>query len=568
MKIYCSVDGEIDPQHAVLFNRIAGEIRKDFTAFIDSVSAQQAENIAWWVSSPASRNTFASPLFHYCCCLVLFERLLGGRSPVDEIVTDSPAFKKIIEEHVSRQGAVCKVVLKRRTSIARFLKDASRPLYVLFGLPLRHLLFFFIAQLIRPRAKPPVSKDLILIDTFVMPGYLEKDRYFPGLADCLPKDQRDRVWFVPHVYGFRFWEFPGVIRRLRNPRRNFILKDDFLRFSDFLCIPRHARAIRALSIKPAFFNGVDMSPLVIEELRSFQNIGSSYAAFLNYLFAKRLRLAGSRLKVVIDWFENQSIDKGWNAGFRSFFPECVTVGYQGFVFSRHFLSLYPTDEERKSGIIPQKIAVMGRELVPAVKEFCPALHVQVAPAFRFQHLWRRRMFMPAAGRFTVLLALPIVLRDAVHMARLLASLSGRTIEGVDFLVKPHPATTPAQIRKAFGGDWPAQFIFVDGDFSDCVEKADLLISAAGTACTETLGKGVPVIVIGNNHGLTHNPIPQTIISDVWSLCYCGEDLERALRFYRERDQRTIDEHGRICGRIKEGYFEPVTREGVLRLLEL
>jgi hypothetical protein len=568
MRVYCTVNAEIDPQHAILFNQIADDIRKEFTGFVESISAQHPENIAWWVSSPASRNTFASPLFHYCCCLVLFERLLNGQTPVDEVVTDSPAFKKIIEGYVARRGVVCRVILTRKISAGRLLKEVSRPLYVLFGLPLRHLVFFGIAQLIRSHEKDPLSRNLILIDTFVMPGYLEKDRYFPGLVDCLAEEEKRRIWFVLQVYGFRFWEFPRVIKQLRGTRRNFILKDDFLRFSDFLCVWRYARVMRALPIKAAFFNGVDMSLLVLEELRSFRNIGSSYVALLNYYFAQRLREAGAKVQLVIDWFENQSIDKGWNAGFRSFFPDCVTVGYQGFVFSRHFLSLYPTDEERKNAVIPQKIAVMGRELVPAVKEFCSVLHVEVAPAFRFQHLWRQRKFLPAAGRFTVLVALPIIIKDAVRMAQLLASLSAETIEGLEFLVKPHPATTPAQIQSAFGDDWPARFKFVGGDFGDCVEKADLLISTAGTACTESLGKGVPVIVIGNNRGLTHNPIPLTIVSDVWSLCYCREEIEKALRFYRGRDVRAIDEHDAICNRIKEGYFEPVTQEGVKRFLEL
>lgn len=567
MKIYFTADAKIDPQYSLLFNQIAIEIRKNFTDVIESISAQHAESITWWVSSPASRNTFASPFFHYCCCLVLLERLLRANVPVDEIVTDSKAFRKIIETYLVRQDVHCKVVLAKK-SAKQFLKALVRPIYIMFGLPLRHILFFFIAKRIRFLQKSSLSQALTLIDTFIMPGYLEKDRYYPGLVDCLTEEEKQHIWFVPHLYGFSLWGLPLAIKQLRKSKRNFILKDDFLKFNDYWCLWRYLWPIRKLQIKSAFFNGADMSSLVLEELISFRNIGSSYVSLLNYYFAKRLKEAGIKLKLVIDWFENQSIDKGWNAGFRYFFPDCVTVGYQGFVFSKHFLSLYPTDEERKSAVIPQKIVVMGRELVPAAKEFCSALNVQVAPAFRFQHLWRKRRFSPIANRHTILVALPIIISDAIYMLKLIASISMETADGVELLIKPHPATAKWQIQSAFGDDRIKRFIFVEGDFSDCVEKANLLISVAGTACMEALSKGTPVIVIGNNHGLTQNPIPQTIISDAWSLCYSIKDIEEALQFYRNRDFKKIDEHEKISNKIKEDYFEPVTKEGVKKFLEL
>lgn len=65
MKLYFTADAKIDPEHSVLFNHVAINIRESFVDAVESLSRQNKDSIDWWVSSPASRNTIASPLFYY-----------------------------------------------------------------------------------------------------------------------------------------------------------------------------------------------------------------------------------------------------------------------------------------------------------------------------------------------------------------------------------------------------------------------------------------------------------------------------------------------------------------------
>ena len=83
---------------------------------------------------------------------------------------------------------------------------------------------------------------------------------------------------------------------------------------------------------------------------------------------------------------------------------------------------------------------------------------------------------------------------------------------------------------------------------------------------ETLAEGIPVIIIGNSNGLTHNPIPETITDDIWRLCYSPQETTDAIQFYQTRSPEKIKEHEEIGKRIREEYFEPVTREGVREFL--
>ena len=567
MKLDLTFNGKIDPQYARLFNQIAVNIQKPFTELINSVSRQHAKSIDWWVSSPASRNTFVSPLFHYCCCIALLQELIRKKEPVSGIITDSKAFKKILEDYLAGQGVSIKVTLAR-LPVKHRLKELIRPIYTIFGLPLKHHLLFFAAKLTRSLRKPLPSEPLTLIDTFVMPGYIEKDRYYPGVLDVLSEDEKQHVWFVPHLYGFHPWQYLSVLKRLRKAERNFISKDDFLKFRDYWCLWQHLFRVLKLQIKPSFFCGVDISPLVREELTGFRGVSSSHTPLLNYCFAKRLKEADVKLRLVIDWFENQNIDRGWNTGFRRFFPKAETIGYQGFIVSPHYLCIYPTEEEKDNKVISHKVAVIGKGLAQSARRFCPDLDVCVAPAFRFQHVWQERKYFPAVGRHTVLVALPIMINEAVHLLKLLAPAANEKTDNIRFRIKPHPTASQTQIQGAFGAAWPGRFEFVGGDFNDCVERSNMLISSASSACMETLAKGIPVIVVGNNSGLTHNPIPETITSDIWRLCYSPQEITYAIQFYKNRNPEKIKEHEEAGRMIRKEYFEPVTREGVREFLGL
>ena len=567
MALYFTADAKIDPEYSVLFNRIAVDIRESFTDFIDSISKQHGKSLDWWVSSPASRNTFVSPLFHYCCCIALLQELIRKKEPVSEIIADSRAFKKIIVDYLAKQGVNARVTLAR-VPVKQRLKELVRPIYVTLGIPLMRLLQFFAAKRTRFLRKPLPSEPLTLIDTFVMPGYIERDRYYSGVLDALSEEEKQRVWFVPHLYGFRPWQYLSVLKRLRKAERNFLLKDDFLKFVDYWCLWQHLFRTHKLQIKPSFFFGVDISLLVREELTNFRGISSSYTPLLNYRFAKRLKGAGVKLGLIIDWFENQVIDKGFNAGFNHFFPNTPSIGYQGFVPVGFELNVYPTAAEKESRILPKEIGVIGKALLLSLRKYCPDIKLRLVPAIRYQGVWENRKYYPEENIFTILVALPIVISDAVYILKLLAHAADEGTDCVHFWIKPHPATSQSQIQGAFDAMWPKLFEFVDGDFNDCVEKSDLLISSASSACMETLAKGIPVIIIGNSHGLTHNPVPETITGDIWRLCYTTNEIAKAIQFYKSRAHEKIKEHEALGRRIREEYFEPVTGEGVRRFLGL
>ena len=92
-----------------------------------------------------------------------------------------------------------------------------------------------------------------------------------------------------------------------------------------------------------------------------------------------------KLKKIVNWFENQIIDKGWNFGFRKYFPNSDIIGYQGFLFYGQYLNTFPSQEEFNSKVIPKKVYVISKKYIKLRKEFVKNFIFKTAPALYFQN---------------------------------------------------------------------------------------------------------------------------------------------------------------------------------------
>jgi hypothetical protein len=113
--------------------------------------------------------------------------------------------------------------------------------------------------------------------------------------------------------------------------------------------------IAFLNIPRQEFLEFEITPLIKSELWSMTAFTQVCIALLNYRFTYRLKEKGVRLRLVVDWFENQITDKGWNAGFRKFFPETPTLGYAGYLVPLNWLARYPSEGEFQTQGILQGI---------------------------------------------------------------------------------------------------------------------------------------------------------------------------------------------------------------------
>lgn len=562
---------KLSPEENQLLNSIAVDVRAKFQGLIDTLARGKEDNIHWVVSNIASRNKYHSPLFIRCCQLSLVKKLLE-ESSVKQVVLSDYALAGVLKRYYSNKRIPVSIICTER-----FRKRVKRHIA-----PFMRFSKAFYSYCIRFFGRSKVAKKkfrdyppLTLLDTFVINSKIGeegsiykgkyKDRYYPGLLDMLTGTDKKLIFYLPTIIGFK--NPIKAFRIIRSSKSRFLIRDDFLRISDYLFALQHPFKVLKLRFPKTFFSGFDITPLIKQENYHNCSNNSCLQGLLNYRFAYRLSKEKVKVRMLVEWYENQVIDKGAIVGFHHFHPNTKIVGYQGFIISRtlhHYI--YPTNSEFRSQAVPDTVAVIGKGLIDDVKEFCDKVNVITAPAFRNQNVWQKRKHYPKSGQFTILVALPMDMNETISILKLLYKLPTKISNTkIKYLIKPHPSYGPQQIT----GFIPEGRLNIDiktGYFNDYLEKADLLISNASITSVESLAKGVPVIIIGNQNGIIQNPIPNEIPVNIWKLCFTPEEIQRAISHFINKSVESKELYAKTGELIRDRYFEPVTIKSVRSFL--
>ncbi|MGE5373190.1 MAG: hypothetical protein ACM3QZ_14525 [Solirubrobacterales bacterium] len=547
---------------------IALESRHSFTAFIDENSRANKDNMDWWVSSVSNRNTLDSPLFYHFCCLALVKELADNRRLPPIILTGSPALASVIKDYAKQQGI--KVNVRTGQSIRDHISRMMAPIRSYLSV-LSHVFRQAVtARLSKIDAQPASGESITLVETFVLNNSFSNgrfvDRYYPGMLDSLGPGEAGQIRYLPTFYEVR--KYREVFRYIRQQADRFLVKEDYLCLPDYwngLTYPYRTGSFR---FPQQSYLGFKVGPLLKEELYRTAASYSSIEGLLKFNFAKRLRGAGVSLRLVVDWFENQIIDHGVIAGLKRSYPDVPVIGYSGYPLPQTYLCAFPTEVEMDAGILPDEIVVIGAGWVQMIRMFCPKLHVTVGPAFRFQGVGKEYGIERTDNRFTVLVGLPIREQDGLAILRLLKRTISQRPELADyrFCIKPHPSYNVRLFKQHLGRQWPDAFEIVEGSFDEWVSQADLLISNASSTCMETLVRGVPVIIAGNQGGLTPNPISSEIDQALWRICFSPESLGESIAFFESAGDERRPEWREYGKQVAARFFSPVSAESVHRLL--
>ena len=564
--------GRMPPEISPLFNTLSYDLRGRFNDFVSEISLPHITNLDWWVTGPPSRNTLASPFFHYYCSLHLVQRLLDERKfTFERIVVDSRALKGVIAAMLGDAGiANCRV--RYASGAGGSVKGLLKRVVGTPVLVARKGIQCLIARVTRRAsgAAPPAS-GMVVIDTFVTPAYATSDRWYGSLWDNLTAELKAETFFAPTLVLTPLWSMYSVYRRLRTSARQVLIKEDYLGLGDLWFAARHGRRISRISVAPIMVSGHDISRLVKEELASNRDPLTTIESLLTYRFIKRLKQHGVEVRLAIDWFEGQVIDKAWNLGFKRYFPAVQTIGYRAFEGSPFYLCSYPIPIERSAGVIPDTIAVQGKGTIATVREFLPDLDVMVIPSFKSQHVWSHG-HAASPATFTVLVALPISLHASVRIVEQIIGIVeslGAADRDVRVVVKPHPTASAERLREMLRVEPPARVAFTtEKSLPRLLDQSHVLVTEASSSCLEALACGVPVVIVENREGLTYDPVPATVSAALYRRASTNTELASALTHYMNWPREDAQRQRQQSLEIRAAYFEPITREGIDRFMRI
>jgi hypothetical protein len=283
---------------------------------------------------------------------------------------------------------------------------------------------------------------------------------------------------------------------------------------------------------------------------------------INHAFFSALKKRGVKVRCCLDWFENQSLDVGWNWGARQFFPEALTVGYQGFYSASQGAS--PVWYEYEQGILPHSLAVMGPGLVEERKKHCPELAVQVAPAFRFAWLWDNKPKISSLDNPLIAAVLPADESTAKFVLDLVVRLQGsKNVSKV--VVKLHPAQPLRGLLKNV--EMLNNFNVSDMDLPALFQLAPIVVTGGiTTAGLEAWAFGLPTVFCSPPGYRNQLPIPDFLSDCVEYSCTTIDELEMSIHSISERLADNPDCFRQSADSVRENLFSPIRIDASRRLL--
>jgi hypothetical protein len=553
---------KLSVEHIKLLNQIAEEIKPEFHALLEDIYKTTDKSIDWKLNNILSRNNYYSNTFIDLCYLELVKKIIVYKN-IKKIKCINYQQERVLETYLKSVNSKINIEEQSLKSRIKRLRPFLTNLFIAF-------------KQLRARSKGrQISRlkfnKIILIEIYFIESMFStgkfKDRYYPNIESYIESGKKNRLFFLPTILLKN--NYNKRINIANKSGRNFIYKFDYLKIRDYLFALFYPLRIKKINFNSFSFRGLNIEPILNYDFQSNICNSSTFEGLLNYRFFKRLKIKKINLELVINWFENQLLDKGFNLGKNKYFPNVPSIGNLGYVplFSYKDCQLQPTALEKEMKTLPDKISVIGDAIKPMVKKFND-LNIITSPAFRFSDQYREvKNKKNKKNKKRILVALPISIIESIDIMKIVIDAFEELHNyNIEWEVRPHPSLKVNEVKNKTKS-WPSLFKKSRGSFFDNIGKIDLLVGNASSTSLEALAFGVPVVVIGSLTSITQNPISEDIPSFMWDISYNVNDLcesinKLVLKINNDSKKKIINEGIKI----KAKYFEPVNYKNVNNFL--
>ena len=523
--------------------------RKNFSNWIGKISEDFKSDIDWWSCSVSSRNTYVSKLFHNICILESLKYLNKKNKFPTKVIVNSLQLKKIINIYFNGK----KIEFKKEIQWNGWIKQIY---FVIIPLVFSLAIFLFSKMIKDKKSKLNKNSNYILIDIFITSNNLSIARYYNGLDKKNLKNKKN-IFFVPTILYLNIFKLPILVKQIRN-NKNFILKEDFINFSDIIYAFNYIFRKKKFYTKYINYKNWDLSNLIRKELSKYSDFRATLISILNYRFAKNLCCKNIKLKKVINWFENTTVDKGWNFGFRKFYPKTTVLGYQNFTLYRQFMCLHPSKAEYSYRVIPNEIIVIGKAYKKARKEFCKEIKVSDGPALRFNHLFSYKY--SSERKYNILVSLNL---DVIESRKILTSVINTKYgqSGKKIFIKSHPLMPLSKIITE--ELIPKNFVELKGDFFKIVRNSRIIISAGmSSSIIESFVCGCAILIPYINKNDYYNYRYLKIPRASYKICKSSSELDNKINHFLNEKELSRKKRISKINLLKSKLFEKTTKRNL------
>jgi hypothetical protein len=547
-------NGELSTDDSILIDKIAPSVLEEYNDFTRRLIKENKLSGLSLLLAATCRNTLASPVYNvFCRAALLEEKIVKDEVPSLIYVDDDS--EKIIRSVLAKfnlTGYVKIQCLKKRNLFKHIVVNIFKSIYCLVSA-------WFWVRLFKIKKIP--NDSVIFIDNFLLIDSFNKkgeffDRYYTGYDQYLPSTDISQVWYAPTFYGIKYpSDYINICKSLKKTDQNFLIQEAWLTVTDYVYSFFISLIIPFLLRSHLSYRDFDTKSLIFKV--KIRDLGSPelMRAIYKFRFIRRLSKNGVDICNVVDWNENQIIDRALNMAFREFYPHLTIKGYQGFPAPEYYASLQPVCYEMELNTLPHQLHVISDVYKKIKLEVCKDLDVRVSPAFRYSHVFeakdRRSIESPI-----ILIALPGMLDECRWLCEICSCISKKLPAEVKFLVKIHPIYTIKRFLDLIPEFNDSLFEIINQPISELLELTSVLITMGSSVAVEAVAVGVPAAICGNRRGVTLNYIPKSVPKELWSVSYNLDTLEDFVRTALKYKKRQT---------MANELFHPITEKSTRKL---
>lgn len=560
---------------AKIHNTVANEIRFEHAGWIDNLNRRYGSEMEWWFGAVSSRNIYESKLFQYSCYLEVFRRLWEDETNAPQLVfAESLSLARALRKWALEDNIKVCIVHESKAVLWNYV-HSLRPLILWGKFTLDLVLRYAASRLPYKNKKIKSGKTTgpsIILDTYVHPDSLSaagvfEDRYYPYLYEYLRK-KGYTILVHAVLCGFNYNYFQ-IYERMRKSETDFIIQEDFLRFSDYICALSYpSRALRR-RIEAPLFRGFDLSDIIKDD-NSTQFVAVGIQAVLIYRLFIRLGEAGLRPDIVLDWYENQIIDKALIAGARKAFPDAQLTGIQMFIHPSNILNVYPSQSEVEAEVTPSLLLEMSEHQCAIAKTFTKDICCQPVASLRYSHVFADsdKPDSDMQNADAVLVLLPSELAGAVELVEVFKGIAAHIKDSIRVLIKCHRNYSFQELMKICASkSWPVNFSIFHGSLKDALKQASLAVSSGSSSLVEAVARGIPAIVVGKKTALNQNPFLQIELGII-AEAITDTDLVAAINKYLDLSNEERAKNKDMSKKLRRLFFTPLNEENMLPFIRV
>lgn len=530
----------------------------EFLRWVDDVLAELPPD--YWIAASYFKDVVCTPvLLHMACLRVATDAISAGHNVI--LITRSAALAKQV---VVLNGTLCSntAIWWQDTFKQRVMAWAHwmvRPWQIFLRTLLAKLQF-------GPNDLSNLQNLQVLVDTFFFPGDLApdggyKDRFSPGLIDWY-ETHGFRVASMPYTGHVPLREMFSAYKRMRRSKTRFVLGECFLGIMD--CLRGAWRSAQLYRCPPTFsttpFYGVRCEQIALYwwQISALQTV--SYQIWLRA--PRNMLRQGLIPDLVVDWYENQPLDKAVCLGFQKHCQHTRVIAGRQFLPAPGIVNFFSTAGEVRAGAAPSLNWVCGKRTAAMFAIYDPSGVSCIVPALRYSYLFDFSVPSREGNKLVVFLtSLPEESMGILECVFAADQSARSRFESV--LVKIHQSVD-ARFRNRAENRWPSMrgrgVTWDQRPASALLDEAALVVTGASSVALEAVCRGVPVIVSGRPAGISFNVL-EGIDQQLWRIAYDSREFQQLAREWLPHvpDLATRREAGR---RIRDEHFEMVTSENM------